>query len=215
MRASEHRIGMGKCRSRAGGTMCPSYRATHEERYLRGRAPPRGDAARRRSPDGRATKCAPLDWCLCKGCRSDCPTHTDMAAYKAEFMSHYYETHRRPRQAWSMGRIGEWAPVGSLFAGFVNTFARPQSRSAWPALRRIASCRSSHRAHSARSSRNGAGDPVVLFDDTFNNHFRPQTAAAAHKLLAEAGCAVELPARRICCGRPYYDYGMLDAARVA
>jgi hypothetical protein len=57
------------------------------------------------------------------------------------------------------------------------------------------------------------GDPVVLFDDTFNNHFRPQTAAAAQKLLEAAGCAVELPARRVCCGRPYYDYGMLDEAK--
>ena len=51
-----------------------------------------------------------------QGCRSDCPTHTDMAAYKAEFLSHYYETHRRPRQAWSMGRIGEWAPLASRFS---------------------------------------------------------------------------------------------------
>jgi Fe-S oxidoreductase len=59
----------------------------------------------------------------------------------------------------------------------------------------------------------GKGEPVVLFDDTFNNHFRPQTAAAAQKVLEQAGCAVELPARRVCCGRPYYDYGMLDQAK--
>jgi Fe-S oxidoreductase len=55
----------------------------------------------------------------------------------------------------------------------------------------------------------------VLFDDTFNNHFRPQTAKAAQQLLEAAGCAVELPSRRMCCGRPYYDYGMLDQARHA
>jgi Fe-S oxidoreductase len=62
---------------------------------------------------------------------------------------------------------------------------------------------------------NGSGEPVVLFDDTFNNHFRPQTAAAAQKLLAASGCAVQLPARHVCCGRPYYDYGMLDEAKRA
>ena len=55
----------------------------------------------------------------------------------------------------------------------------------------------------------------MLFDDTFNNHFRPQTARAAQKLLEAAGCAVELPAKHVCCGRPYYDYGMLDEARRA
>jgi Fe-S oxidoreductase len=55
----------------------------------------------------------------------------------------------------------------------------------------------------------------VLFDDTFNNHFRPQTAKAAQQLLEAAGCAVELPSRRMCCGRPYYDYGMLDRAKSA
>jgi hypothetical protein len=212
---------MGKCRSRAGGTMCPSYRATHEERYsTRGRARLlaemlRGDVITEGWASDEVREA--LDWCLaCKGCRSDCPTHTDMAAYKAEFMSHYYETHRRPRQAWSMGRIGEWAPVGSLFAGFVNTFARSA------VAKRLAGVAPDRklpqfapRTFRAQFKRNGAGDPVVLFDDTFNNHFRPQTAAAAHKLLVEAGCAVELPARRICCGRPYYDYGMLDAAKRA
>jgi Fe-S oxidoreductase len=61
----------------------------------------------------------------------------------------------------------------------------------------------------------GGGEPVVLFDDTFNNHFRPQTAAAAQRLLEAAGCAVELPARHVCCGRPYYDYGLLDPAKRA
>jgi Fe-S oxidoreductase len=61
----------------------------------------------------------------------------------------------------------------------------------------------------------GKGERVVLFDDTFNNHFRPQTAVAAQKLLEAAGCAVELPREHLCCGRPYYDHGMLDRARLA
>jgi Fe-S oxidoreductase len=55
----------------------------------------------------------------------------------------------------------------------------------------------------------------VLFDDTFNNHFRPQTPAAAQKVLESAGCAVELPPAHVCCGRPYYDFGMLERARAA
>jgi FAD/FMN-containing dehydrogenase/Fe-S oxidoreductase len=220
VRATEHCIGMGKCRARTGGTMCPSYRATHEERYsTRGRARLLAEMLRGevitegwQSDDVKEA----LDWCLaCKGCRSDCPTHTDMAAYKAEFMSHYFEKRRRPRQAWSMGRIGEWAAMGSTFSGIAN-FAADLSL-----VKRLAGFDLSRkppkfaRSFRARFQPNAGADPVVLFDDTFNNHFRPQTAVAAQKVLAAAGCAVELPAKHVCCGRPYYDFGMLAEARRA
>ena len=224
-RASEHCIGMGKCRSREGGAMCPSYRGTHEERYsTRGRARLLAEMLRGEViTDGWASTEVQeaLDWCLaCKSCRSECPTHTDMAAYKAEFLSHYYETHRRPRQAWSMGRIGEWAPVASRFSAVTNFFSdfgfakrlagvAPERNLPKFAPRTF---RSQFKPSGAGA---GAGEAVVLFDDTFNNHFRPGTAVAAQKLLEAAGCAVELPAQRVCCGRPYYDYGMLDEAKRA
>ena len=220
-RATEHCIGMGKCRSAAGGTMCPSYRATHEERYsTRGRARLLAEMLRGEVITGGWASDEvreALDWCLaCKGCRSDCPTHTDMAAYKAEFLSHYYETHRRPRQAWTMGRIGEWAPLAALFSGFANIASdfRLTKVLAGVAPDR-ALPRFAPRTYRSQFKPGGGGDPVVLLDDTFNNHFRPGTARAAQQLLAAAGCAVELPARRVCCGRPYYDYGMLDHAKRA
>jgi Fe-S oxidoreductase len=221
VRAAEHCIGMGKCRARSGGTMCPSYRATHEERYsTRGRARLLAEMLRGEViTEGWASEEVKeaLDWCLaCKGCRSDCPTHTDMAAYKAEFLSHYYETHRRPRQAWSMGRIGEWAPLASRFSGIANAFAQTSF------LKRVAGVapgstlpKFAPRTFRSQFSTNGKGEPVVLFDDTFNNYFRPDTAAAAHEVLARGGCRVELPAQRVCCGRPYYDYGMLEQAKRA
>jgi FAD/FMN-containing dehydrogenase/Fe-S oxidoreductase len=220
-RATEHCIGMGKCRASSGGTMCPSYRATREERYsTRGRSRLLAEMLRGEViTDGWASEEVKeaLDWCLaCKGCRSDCPTHTDMAAYKAEFLSHYYETRSRPRQAWSMGRIGEWAPLASRFAGMANIFS---SLGISKKLAGVAPERALPK-FAARSFRSqftpgGQGEPVVLFDDTFNNHFRPETAAAAQRVLEAAGCAVALPARRVCCGRPYYDYGMLDQAKRA
>ena len=221
VRAAEHCIGMGKCRARSGGTMCPSYRATHEERYsTRGRARLLAEMLRGEViTEGWASEEVKeaLDWCLaCKGCRSDCPTHTDMAAYKAEFLSHYYETHRRPRQAWSMGRIGEWAPLASRFSGIANAFAQTSF------LKRVAGVapgstlpKFAPRTFRSQFRTNGKGEPVVLFDDTFNNYFRPDTAAAAHEVLARASCRVELPAQRVCCGRPYYDYGMLEQAKRA
>jgi FAD/FMN-containing dehydrogenase/Fe-S oxidoreductase len=218
-RAVGHCVGMGKCRSSKGGTMCPSYRGTREERYsTRGRARLLGEMLRGeliatgwRSEEVKDA----LDWCLgCKGCRSDCPTHTDMAAYKAEFMAHYYEGRRRPRQAWSMGRIGEWAPLASALPRLVNALA---STNFSKRLAGVAAERSipsfAPRSFRAAFKPGGQGEPVVLFDDSFNNHFRPATAVAAQKLLAAAGCAVELPPEHVCCGRPYYDFGLLDRAR--
>lgn len=69
------------------------------------------------------------------------------------------------------------------------------------------------RSFRSRFKPKGRGTPVVLFDDTFNNHFRPQTAHAAQRVLEASGCAVRLPREHVCCGRPYYDWGMLEQAR--
>ena len=218
VRATEHCIGMGKCRSSQGGTMCPSYRATREERYsTRGRARLLNEMLRGEViADGWQSEDVKeaLEWCLgCKGCRSDCPTHTDMAAYKAEFMSHYYEKRARPLVAHLMGRIGEWAPLAARLPALVNLLSPLGKKFAGVASERpLPRFRTSFRSRFIPA---GKGERVILFDDTFNNHFRPQTALAAQRLLEGAGCAVELPARRLCCGRPYYDFGMLDRAKAA
>jgi FAD/FMN-containing dehydrogenase/Fe-S oxidoreductase len=230
-RAIERCVGMGKCRSLDGGTMCPSYRATREEKYsTRGRAHLfwemlQGDVI----ADGwqsREVKDA-LDTCLaCKGCKSDCPTHTDMASYKAEFLSHYYESNRRPRQALFMGRIGEWAPWAARFARLTNFMttapglstvgkwvagvaqARELPQFAGTTYRQIA-----RRApQSAHDVRDGA-KKVILWVDTFNDHFTPEVAQAAADVLEQLGWHVVLPKNRLCCGRPLYDFGLLERAR--
>lgn len=237
-RATERCIGMGKCRSAEGGTMCPSYRATKEERYsTRGRARLlaemlRGDVI----TDGWQSEEVKeaLDWCLaCKGCRSDCPTHTDMASYKAEFLSHYHEQHARPWQAHSMGRIGEWAPLAARVPNLVNglmawsPFSNALKKMAGIAPQRAlprfapksfrAQFETLHRAQRNPVRPGGVrrGDPVLLFPDTFTNFFRPQAAIAATRVLEAAGARVELPKERLCCGRPYYDFGMLDEAKAS
>ena len=237
-RAAERCIGMGKCRSAEGGTMCPSFRATGEERYsTRGRARLLGEMLRGEViTDGwqSADVKEALDLCLaCKGCRSDCPTHTDMASYKAEFLSHFHEQHPRPRQSQSMGRIGEWAPLAMRAPGLVNAmtglpllssflkivggiarqrtlprFAQRTFRAQFDALQRS-------RRNPARSGGMRRGDPVILFPDTFSNHFRPQSALAAVRVLEASGARVNLSPDGLCCGRPYYDFGMLDKAKAA
>jgi len=237
-RATERCIGMGKCRSLQGGTMCPSYRATREERHsTRGRARLlaemlRGEVIRDgwRSEEVREA----LDWCLgCKGCRSDCPTHTDMAKYKAEFLSHFHESRPRPRQARSMGCIGEWAPLAAAVPWLANLCTgapglaalakriagvapeRALPRFAWRSFRSRFQSLQYDRRDPLRAGGARRGDAVLLFPDTFNNHFRPQSALAAVRVLEAAGCRVDLPHARLCCGRPYYDFGMLDRARRA
>jgi Fe-S oxidoreductase len=210
---------MGKCRSKSGGTMCPSYRATGEERYsTRGRARLLWEMLQGEViTDGWQSEEVrqALDWCLaCKGCRSDCPTHTDMAAYKAEFLSHYYEKKIRPPAVQALARIGEWAPLAARAPGLANALGalgRPiAGLSAARKLPRLAA-----KSLRAQFAPQGEGERVILFDDTFNGYFRPATGLAAARVLAHAGCRVELPRAHLCCGRPYYDAGMLDSAKTA
>jgi FAD/FMN-containing dehydrogenase/Fe-S oxidoreductase len=218
-RASEHCIGMGKCRAKSGGTMCPSYRATLEERYsTRGRARllwemVQGEVIKDGWQSDEVKEA--LDWCLaCKGCRSDCPTHTDMAAYKAEFLSHYYEAKPRPLAVKALARIGAWAPLAARAPGLANALgAAGRAFAGLSGERRLPQF--APRSFRSGFSPAGEGERVILFDDTFNNHFRPATARAAATVLAHAGCRVELPREHLCCGRPYYDAGMLDEARAA
>ncbi|MBC7780447.1 MAG: FAD-binding oxidoreductase [Proteobacteria bacterium] len=226
-RAVEHCVGMGKCRSQSGGVMCPSYRITGEEKYsTRGRARLFGEMLRGEViTDGwqsEAVKEA-LDLCLaCKGCKSDCPTHTDMASYKAEFLHHYHERHRRPVQAWSMGLIHRWARLASRMPRLVNFFTQTPGldliakKLAGIALQRAVpkfAARTFKQWFFARDAvPMPTGRRVILWADTFNNHFLPDTAMAAVKVLEHAGYEVTVPRAHLCCGRALYDFGMLDHA---
>jgi FAD/FMN-containing dehydrogenase/Fe-S oxidoreductase len=225
-RAIERCIGMGKCRSAEGGTMCPSYRVTGEERYsTRGRSRLlaemlRGEVITDRWQSDEVREA--LDLCLaCKGCKSDCPTHTDMASYKAEFMSHYHETKMRPRQAWFIGRIGNWAPFASALPWLSNFFTQTPG---FAALSKFIAGVSQQRTlprfaatsfRSALSSRpeHQGGRPVMLWPDTFTNTMHPEIGLAAVAVLEAAGCTVTLPRAGLCCGRPMYDFGFLDQAK--
>jgi FAD/FMN-containing dehydrogenase/Fe-S oxidoreductase len=228
-RAVERCIGMGRCRSLEGGTMCPSYRASGDERFsTRGRAHLlwemlQGEVIRDgwKSEDVKAA----LDTCLsCKGCRSDCPTHTDMASYKAEFFSHYYENRRRPRQALTMGQIGDWAPLAAKLPWLANFFT--QTPFIGSLSKRIGGVANSRRLPKfspktfrslapLQSDTNGSGSlpKVMLWVDTFSEHFHPEVALAASRVLRDAGFDVVLPREHVCCGRPLYDFGYLDQAR--
>jgi len=220
-------VGVGTCRREGGGTMCPSYMVTREEQHsTRGRARllfemMNGELI----TDGwrsEAVKQA-LDLCLsCKGCYGDCPVGVDMATYKAEFLSHYYQGRLRPRHAYAFGFIHHWARLASLVPGLANIFTQTPGLSAlakWLAgihpkrkLPPFAPC-SFQKWFRAHSSSNQHGPEVLLFPDTFNNFFHPDVAIAATAVLERAGFCVRVPLQDVCCGRPLYDFGFLDAAR--
>ena len=229
--AVERCVGVGKCRREAGqgeqDTMCPSFMVTRDEKHsTRGRAHllweiTRGEILRDgwRSEEVKEA----LDLCLaCKGCKGDCPVNVDVATYKAEFLSHYWEWRVRPLRAFVFGWIDKWAALAAIAPGIANGFMRlPLAGRAVKKLIGIAKertlpafARKTFRATFAQFVKSDAGQKrVMLWVDTFNNSFRPETLSAAVELLSAAGFRVEIPRVRLCCGRPLYDQGFLDMAR--
>lgn len=229
-------VGVGKCRRLEGGTMCPSFMVTREEMHsTRGRARLLSDML-----DGKVIKSGwkseevkeALDLCLaCKGCRSDCPVNVDMATYKSEFLSHYYEGRLRPMHAYAMGLIYWWARVASIAPGLVNGVTHaPGISSAFKSIGGMAAQREVPRfarrtfkkwffgpggpggAPNITGSERTRGD-VLLWADCFNNYFLPNTAVAAVHVLQNVGFRVRVPRQSLCCGRPLYDQGMLGLAK--
>jgi Fe-S oxidoreductase len=233
VRAATRCVGVGKCRQHTsdGTVMCPSYRVTREEEHsTRGRARllfemlnGHGD-----SPIGDGWRSEPvhdaLDLCLaCKGCRGDCPVNVDMATYKAEFLAHHYAGRLRPRHAYALGalpaaaqavgRLG-LAPLANVFtqrsrsrrlisaaAGLEN---RPLPRFADQTLQRWAA---------RRERATGWRGEIVLWPDTFTNHFHPAVGRAAVEVLEHAGWTVSIPTQPLCCGLTWISTGQLDIAK--
>jgi FAD/FMN-containing dehydrogenase/Fe-S oxidoreductase len=221
--------GVGQCRKKLVGTMCPSYMATLEEEHsTRGRANAlRAALAGRLSGKGLADPelFEVMDLCLeCKACKSECPSNVDMAKLKYEFLAHYHEKNGYPLRSHLFGKIDKisrWAakvaPLSNWFAGsalnrwvldrFVGIdrrrrlpqFAR-QSFSAWFEKRKY--------------RKEGDKGTVVLFNDTFVEYNEPQIGMAATIILERAGFNVVLAAGKVCCGRPLISKGFLRQAKV-
>jgi len=239
-KASLRCIGLGACRKHDSGSMCPSYMVTLEEEHsTRGRAHMlfellQGEVVRE-GWQSESVKRA-LDLCLaCKACKSECPANVDIATYKAEFLSHYYEGKSRPLHAYAFGMIDRWARLASMAPRMANFFSRspgfnrllrsalrlaperelprfaPSSFRQWARKHGVPNC-GEETGHAANSSRH-IGREVVLWLDTFNNYFHPETSRAALEVLRRAGFTVRIPRSHLCCGRPLYDFGMIDRAK--
>ena len=221
-------VGVGECRRMDSGVMCPSFMATREEEHsTRGRARLlfemfQGEAI----PDNwrnDAVKDA-LDLCLsCKGCKGECPVNVDMATYKAEFLSHYYKRRLRPLAAYTMGWIHAWSRLAELAPRLTNVMmslskpflgiAKQRKMPKYAKKTFLQQFRVGQTFLSGQARMPGPHTRVVLWPDTFNNHFHPDTAMAAVEVLEQLGYHVTVPRERVCCGRPLYDWGFLDMAK--
>jgi FAD/FMN-containing dehydrogenase/Fe-S oxidoreductase len=225
-------LGIGACRKHEGGTMCPSYLATLEEQHsTRGRAHMlfemlQGEVVQQGWRDEHVKQS--LELCLsCKACKSECPANVDLATYKAEFFSHYYEGRRRPLNAYAFGGIDGWARLASFAPGLANWV--PEAPIVGKVVRKALHIARERRfpRFAARTFQQWAKDnglrslqnmqstsnEVILWADTFNNYFHPATAQAAVDVLQRAGFTVIVPQQHLCCGRPLYDFGMLVRAK--
>jgi FAD/FMN-containing dehydrogenase/Fe-S oxidoreductase len=218
-------VGIGNCRRTDGGVMCPSYMVTRDEKHTtRGRARilwemlNGGELELWRSQEVADA----LDLCLsCKGCTNDCPVSVDMPTLKAEFLSRHYKGRLRPRAAYAFGLIDQAARLATKLPGVTNfmTQTPPFER----ALKLAAGIHPQRQIptfasltlkdwFAQRPSRDGGGRRVIVWADTFTNHLEPEVGVAAVEALEEAGFLVTIPSGHLCCGRPLYDYGMLDLA---
>ena len=159
---------------------------------------------------------SPSTLCLaCKACKSECPANVDLATYKSEFLSHYYEGKLRPLHAYAFGMIDQWAKLAAFAPRIANGLSNapgvnqllrkalglapqrqiPQFAVAnfqqWARERNVPDC-DGLRQDGSQESASGRRE-VILWADTFNNYFRPGTSQAAHEVLTSAGFNVRVP----------------------
>ncbi len=214
--------GVGACRKTLEGTMCPSFMATREEQHsTRGRA-----NVLRLAMAGRLGEAGlgdegvreTLDLCLeCRACKAECPVGVDVARFKSEFLADYYARHGTPIEARVLGNASSVARAGSLAAPLANwVTSLGVVKRLNESLLGIDARRSLPRFRSRTLRRLAPAAPaapdVLLFADTFTNHYDPEIGLAALDVLRAAGLAPAL-ADNHCCGRPQISKGLLGTAR--
>ncbi|MGA2652122.1 MAG: FAD-binding and (Fe-S)-binding domain-containing protein [Terracidiphilus sp.] len=231
-RATERCVGVGACLKKDGGVMCPSYRATGEEQHsTRGRArllwEMLAGALIQEGFQSEAVHEA-LDLCLsCKACKTECPVSVDITAYKSEFLSQKYKGRLHPLHHYVFGFADVSARLGSITPALTNFILNGPLTS--PMIKAIVGVAKERKLpelaakpyrqlrprvdETANVPRSKAGAQVVLWADTWNNYYHPQTLVAAERVLTQAGFRVQTTKGHICCGRALYDFGLLKDAK--
>jgi FAD/FMN-containing dehydrogenase/Fe-S oxidoreductase len=220
----------GACRKLEGGVMCPSYRATRDEKDVtRGRANTlRLAISGQLGPDALASDemMDTLKLCVsCKACRHECPTGVDMAKMKIEVLAARVAKHGLSLRDRLVGYLPHYAALASRLAPLANLRNRsPLLRKLFEqfagisAQRDLPEWRRDVFAPAGEALGPADGREVVLFADTFNRSYERENLDAALRVLVEGGYRVHLPkpadARRpLCCGRTFLSAGLVDNAR--
>jgi len=235
-RATERCVGVGACLKQDSGVMCPSYRATGEEQHsTRGRArllwEMLAGALKKEGFQSEAVHEA-LDLCLsCKACKTECPVSVDITAYKSEFLSQKYKGKLHPLHHYVFGfsdvsaRLGSMTPAltnfilnGPLTSPMIKAIVGVAKERKLPELAAKTYRQSRPKVdETANVPRSSVGKKpathVVLWADTWNNYYHPQTLLAADSVLTQAGFRVQTTKGHICCGRALYDFGLLKDAK--
>lgn len=223
----------GTCRKTAGGVMCPSYRATREEKDVtRGRANTlRLAISGQLGPDAFTSDGMKetLELCVsCKGCKRECPTGVDMARMKIEFLSAYHKKHGLPLKERLIAHLPAYAPWAATLAPLMNLRDRLPGAAklterflGFSARRTLPKWRGPWAPKTEPATADavlGDGRDVVLFGDTFNRYYERENLEAAERVLVAGGYRVHVVAaldggRPLCCGRTYLSAGLVDEAR--
>ena len=217
--------GVGACRKKLSGTMCPSYMATREESdSTRGRA-----NVLRMAMSGQLGESGlgdegvrqVLDLCLeCRACKAECPVGVDMARYKSEFLADYWSRHGTPNKARALGNVHRLSEWGSRLAP-VSNWISASAPARWMNERLLDLDarrtpppwkRETFERWLARHPRPLETATATLFNDTFTNHYDPEIGIAALEVLDRGGCRAGV-VRPGCCGRPFISQGLLKEAR--
>ena len=230
LRRAEKCNGSGDCRKlpNSGGTMCPSYQATRNERdTTRGRA----NTLRKfltknegKNPFDYPEIKEVMDLCLsCKGCTSECPSNVDMSSLKAEFLHQYYQTHGIPLRAKAFANIARLNNFGSLFPSITNVFLKGKAPSALlKKLLKVAPERSLPSLHSTtlykwfkKQAPSPKGKPikeVYLFCDEFTNYNDTPIGIKTIQLLTHLGYKIQM-LKHSESGRAAISKGLLKTAQ--
>ena len=221
----------GACRKLSGGAMCPSYRATLNERDVtRGRANVlRLALSGRLGPGALASEemAESLKLCVsCKACRRECPTGVDMARMKIEVLAARARNGDLSLRDRLVAYMPRYAPLAARLHALLNLrnrmplLARLSERAlGLAASRKLPAWRPDRFDPQQASFGPQNGSEVVLFADTFNTAFQREKLQAALHVLVAAGYRVHTPrpadgvARPLCCGRTFLSAGLVDQAK--
>jgi FAD/FMN-containing dehydrogenase/Fe-S oxidoreductase len=222
----------GACRKRDAGVMCPSFRATSDERHLtRGRANSLRMAVSGQLGNDALTSddmYETMKLCVsCKGCKRECPTGIDMAKMKTEFLYHYRKRHGLRLFDRLVAYLPRYAPMASRFGWLLNLRnTLPGSAKLGELISGVSAKRDLPRwsiKPFSTSENDDATSPdeapqVILWADSFNTYFEPENTRAALRVLKAGGYRVHLAkpkdgGRPLCCGRTFLAAGLVDEAR--